>query len=69
MRAGEVIAVGPTDELGVRGSRPAGHRSGLPAGWSLGGVPEVPSQGRSLEGDRLLVLTAEPVVAGQRITT
>jgi ABC-2 type transport system ATP-binding protein len=69
MRAGEIIALGPPDELGGRDLRPAEVRFSLPPGWSLGDLPEVPSQGRSLEGDRVLVLTGEPVVATQRITT
>jgi ABC-2 type transport system ATP-binding protein len=69
MRAGEIIAVGRPDELGGRDLRPAEIRFSLPAGWSLGDIPEVPSQGRSMEGDRVTVLTSEAVVAAQRITT
>jgi ABC-2 type transport system ATP-binding protein len=69
MRDGEIIASGRPDELGGRNLRPAEIRFTLPAGWSLGDIPEVPSTGRSLEGDRVLVLTREPVVAAQRITT
>jgi ABC-2 type transport system ATP-binding protein len=69
MRAGEIIATGRPDELGGRDLRPAELRFALPAGWSLGDVPEVPSTGRSMEGDRVLVRTTEPVVAAQRITT
>jgi ABC-2 type transport system ATP-binding protein len=41
----------------------------LPAGWSLGDVPDVPSTGRSLDGEWVTVLTTEPLVATQRITT
>jgi ABC-2 type transport system ATP-binding protein len=67
--AGEIIASGRPDELGGRDLRPAEIRFALPAGWSLGDVPDVPASGRSMEGDRVLVLTAEPVVAAQRITT
>jgi ABC-2 type transport system ATP-binding protein len=69
MRAGEIIALGRPDELGGRDARPAEIRFSLPADWSLGDIPDVPSEGRSLEGDRGLVLTREPVVAVQRITT
>jgi ABC-2 type transport system ATP-binding protein len=69
MRAGEIIALGRPDELGGRNARPAEIRFLLPAGWSLGDIPEVPAEERSLDGDRVLVMTREPVVAVQRITT
>ena len=42
MRAGEIIALGAPAELGGRDLRPAEIRFSLPAGWSLGDVPEVP---------------------------
>jgi len=35
----------------------------------LGDLPDVPLEERTLEGDRVTVLTKEPVVATQRITT
>jgi ABC-2 type transport system ATP-binding protein len=69
MRAGEIIALGRPDELGGRDLRPAEIRFSLPARWALSDVPSVPSEGRSLEGDRVLLLTREPVLAAQRITT
>jgi ABC-2 type transport system ATP-binding protein len=69
MRGGEIIAIGRPDELGGRNLRPAEIRFVLPAGWSLGDVPEVPAEQRSMDGDRVLVLTTEPVVAVQQITT
>jgi ABC-2 type transport system ATP-binding protein len=69
MRDGEIIAIGRPDELGGRDSRPAEVRFILPAGWSLGDVPDVPARERTIDGDRVLVLTDEPVVAVQRITT
>ena len=69
MRAGEIIAIGRPEELGGRNLRPAEIRFALPAGWSLGDLPDVPSEGRSMDGDRVLVMTTEPVVATQRITT
>jgi ABC-2 type transport system ATP-binding protein len=69
MRGGQIIALGRPDELGGRDARPAEISFSLPAGWSLGDVPEVPSEQRSLEGDRVLVLTREPVLATQQITT
>jgi ABC-2 type transport system ATP-binding protein len=69
MNAGEIIAIGRPEELGGRDLRPAEVRFSLPREWSLGDLPDLPCEQRSLEGDRVLVLTAEPVVAAQRITT
>ena len=69
MRAGEIIALGRPDELGGRDLRPAEIRFVLPAGWSLGDIPDVPAGGRSIEGDRVLISTTDAVVATQRITT
>jgi ABC-2 type transport system ATP-binding protein len=69
MRAGEIIAVGAPDELGGRDLRPAEVRFGLPPGWSLGDLPDVPMRERSIEGDRVLILTTDPVRAAQRITS
>ena len=69
MRGGEIIALGRPDELGGRDLRPAEIRFTLPSDWSLGDIPEVPSSERMLEGDRVVVVTREPVPAVQRITT
>jgi ABC-2 type transport system ATP-binding protein len=69
MRAGEIIAIGRPDELGGRDVRPAEIRFALPPEWSLGDLPNVPSERRSLDGDHIVVQTREPVVAAQRITT
>ena len=69
MNAGQIIAVGRPDELAGRDVRPAEIRFTLPAGWSLGDLPAVPSRSRSLDGDRVLVLTTEPVLAAHRITS
>jgi ABC-2 type transport system ATP-binding protein len=68
MRAGEIIASGTPEELGGRDLRPAEIRFRLPSEWSLGDLPELPGE-RSLAGDSVLVVTREPVVASQRITT
>jgi ABC-2 type transport system ATP-binding protein len=68
MRAGEIVASGRPDELGGRDLRPAEIRFRLPVDWSLGDIPDVPGE-RSLDGDRVLVLTREPVLATQRITS
>jgi ABC-2 type transport system ATP-binding protein len=69
MNAGQVIAIGRPEELGGRDLRPAEIRFTLPESWSLGDVPDVPCEQRALEGDRVTVLTKEPVLAAQRITT
>jgi ABC-2 type transport system ATP-binding protein len=69
MRAGEIVALGRPDEIGGRDLRPAEIRFVLPPEWSLGDLPDLPCAERLLEGDRVLVLTAEPLVATQRITT
>jgi ABC-2 type transport system ATP-binding protein len=69
VRTGEIIASGRPDELGGRDVRPAEIRFALPPGWSLGDVPEMLSVDRSLEGDRVLVLTHQPVRATQVLTT
>ncbi len=69
MNAGQIIAIGAPEELGGRDLRPAEIRFTLPEAWSLGDVPDVPCEQRVLEGDRVVVLTRQPVVAAQRITT
>jgi ABC-2 type transport system ATP-binding protein len=69
MRAGEIIATGRPEELGGRDLRPAEIRFALPVAWSLGDIPDVPAVERSIDGDRVLIVTRDPVVAAQRITT
>ena len=69
MNAGQIIAIGRPEELGGRDLRPAEVRFSLPSEWSLGDVPDIPCEKRELEGDRVLLLTKQPVVASQRITT
>jgi ABC-2 type transport system ATP-binding protein len=69
VRGGQIIASGRPDELGGRDLRPAEIRFGLPAGLGLEDVPEVPSERRSVEGDRVLISTREPVRAAQIVTT
>ncbi len=68
MDAGRIVASGTPEELRARDLRPAEIRFRLPAGWSLGDLPEVPGE-RSVTGETVLVLTREPVLATQRITT
>lgn len=63
MRSGELIANDRPDDLGGRDRRPAEIRFGLPGAWSLSDLPEVPARSRSLESDRVLVVSDEPVVA------
>jgi ABC-2 type transport system ATP-binding protein len=69
INAGQIIAMGRPEELGGRDLRPAEIRFSLPEAWSLGDLPDVPCEQRTLEGDRVLVQTKDPVVAAQRITT
>ena len=68
MSAGEIIASGRPEELGGRDLRPAEIRFRLPSEWSLGDLPDVPGE-RSSTGEAVTVLTREPVLATQRITT
>jgi ABC-2 type transport system ATP-binding protein len=69
MRAGEIIAIGSPDELGGRDLRPTEIRFSLPSGWSLGDVPEVACEQRSITGDRVVMLTHDPLQAANAITT
>ena len=69
MNAGQIIAMGRPEELGGRDLRPAEIRFSLPSEWSLGDLPDVPCEQRALECDRVLLLTKQPVVAAQRVTT
>jgi ABC-2 type transport system ATP-binding protein len=69
MRDGEIIASGRPEELGGRDLRPAEIRFSLPRTIALGDVPEMPCESRSLDGERVLVVTREPVRATQILTT
>jgi ABC-2 type transport system ATP-binding protein len=69
MRDGEIIASGRPEELGGRDLRPAEIRFSLPRTVALGDVPEMPCESRSLDGERVLVVTREPVRATQILTT
>jgi ABC-2 type transport system ATP-binding protein len=69
MRAGEIIALGGPEELGGRDLRPAEIRFSLPSQWSLGDLPELPGAEWSMQGDRVLVLTRDPVGASYLITS
>jgi ABC-2 type transport system ATP-binding protein len=68
MRSGEIIAIGRPDELGGRDLRPAEIRFTLPVGWSLGDLPELDGSERSLDGDRVLITSRDPVRAANVIT-
>jgi ABC-2 type transport system ATP-binding protein len=68
MNAGQIVAAGEPDELGGRDVRPAEVRFSLPADWSLGDVPELPADERSIDGDRVLVTTREPIRAVNILT-
>jgi ABC-2 type transport system ATP-binding protein len=68
MNAGQIIALGTPHELGGRDARPAEVRFSLPSGWSLGDVPDVPAESRAIDGDRVHIVTTEPVRAVHLIT-
>ncbi len=53
MNAGQIIAMGRPEELGGRDLRPAEIHFSLPPDWSLGDLPDLPCERRSLEGDRV----------------
>jgi ABC-2 type transport system ATP-binding protein len=69
MSGGELIALGTPDELGGRDLRPAEIRFALPAEWSLGDVPDVPSVAREIQAGRVTLFTREPVIAAHELTT
>jgi ABC-2 type transport system ATP-binding protein len=70
MRAGEIVASGRPDELGGRDLRPAEIRFRLPSGVSVESLPDLPRQELSVDGENgVLILTRQPVVAAQRLTT
>jgi ABC-2 type transport system ATP-binding protein len=69
MRDGEIIAAGRPDELGGRDLRPAEIRFSLPKTIALGDVPDLPCESRSLDGERVVVVTRELVRAAQILTT
>ncbi len=68
MSAGQIVALGTPGELGGRDARPAEIRFSLPAGWSLGDLPALPAEARSLSGDLVLIVTSEPVRAVHVLT-
>ncbi len=68
MNAGQIIAAGRPDELGGRDVRPAEIRFSLPAGRSLGDLPELSSGPPELDGDRVVVSTTDPVRAAHELT-
>jgi ABC-2 type transport system ATP-binding protein len=68
VNAGKIIAFGRPDELGGRDARPAEIRFALPPGTALEDVPEVPAERREIDGDRVLIVTTEPVRVANTIT-
>jgi ABC-2 type transport system ATP-binding protein len=68
MRAGEIIALGTPEELGGRDLRPTEIRFALPAGCSLGDLPDVPANERTLDGDRVVITTTQPLRATNELT-
>jgi ABC-2 type transport system ATP-binding protein len=69
MRDGQIIAAGRPEELGGRDLRPAEIRFSLPADWSPGDLPDLPSERPVIDGDRITVVTRQPVPAVQQLTT
>jgi ABC-2 type transport system ATP-binding protein len=68
MRDGEIIALGRPDELGGRDVRPAEIRFSLPRVVAPGDLPTLPVERRSVEGDRIVLHTREPVRAVHELT-
>jgi ABC-2 type transport system ATP-binding protein len=68
MNAGQIIALGTPQELGGRDARPAEIRFTLPAGWSLGDLPALPAEERSVEGKAVTIVTSNPVQAVHELT-
>ncbi|HEY7952545.1 MAG TPA: ABC transporter ATP-binding protein [Solirubrobacteraceae bacterium] len=71
MRAGEIVASGPPDELGGRELRPAEISFLVPSGLSLTDVSEVVGAGAQarVENGRVLICSHEGVRTTQRITS
>ncbi|HLH64383.1 MAG TPA: ABC transporter ATP-binding protein [Solirubrobacteraceae bacterium] len=68
MAGGTIIAEGRPDELGGRDVRPAEIRFSLPAPWSPADLPELPQASREVAGDRVLIVTRDPVRAAHELT-
>jgi ABC-2 type transport system ATP-binding protein len=68
MSAGEIVALGTPEELGGRDARPAEIRFSLPAGWSLDDIPVASARSREVDGDRVLLVTSEPVRTMHELT-
>ena len=66
--AGQIIALGTPEELGGRDARPAQISFTLPAGRSLGDIPALPVNQRTLSGERVTLVTANPVRAMHELT-
>jgi len=69
MRAGEIVASGPPDELGGRELRPAEISFLAPAGFSLADLPVLAGAQARMEDGRVLVSSREGVRATQQLTT
>jgi ABC-type multidrug transport system ATPase subunit len=69
MRDGQIIAAGRPEELGGRDLRPAEIRFSLPADWAPHDLPDLPSERPVIDGDRVTVVTRQPVPAVQQLTT
>jgi ABC-2 type transport system ATP-binding protein len=68
MRSGEIIALGPPDELGGRDTRPTVIRFELPGARSISELPDVPAREVSDDHGHVVISTDEPVAAAAKIT-
>jgi ABC-2 type transport system ATP-binding protein len=68
MRAGEIIAMGPPDQLGGRDVHPTVIRFELPPDRTAAELPEVPAREVGYVDGRVVISTDEPVIATARIT-
>jgi ABC-2 type transport system ATP-binding protein len=68
MADGAIVASGAPDELGGREERPAEIRFRLPAGVGAGELPSLNGAEVGIEGDAVLVTTADGLAATHRLT-
>jgi ABC-2 type transport system ATP-binding protein len=68
INAGQIVAIGSTEELGGRDARPAQIHFLLPSGFSLDELPVLAATEGSLSGERVTLVTSEPVRAVHELT-
>jgi len=69
MRAGEIVASGPPNELGGRELRPAEISFLAPAGLSLADLSAAAGMQARMDGGRVLISSREGVRTTQQLTT